>query len=140
MIEGFDPEPVTKQDPAPAEPAESDERVVRVRPRELADIGAIISGASLLLAPQSFADTGYTILAAFAAGIPVLHADHPAVEELALDAGVAVESSGMFAAELTRILEEEGELERLRVLARDRARSFSWHNTAWQLWETHANL
>lgn len=136
VIEGLDPEP-PKQ--TPRETA-TDPRLLRVRPREFADVGAMISGAELLLAPQSYADTGYTMLAALAADVPVLHADHPAVGELVLDAGVAVDDSAQFAEQLSRIVGVEGELTRLRVLARDRARSFGWHNTAWQLWEIHANL
>lgn len=136
VIEGLDPEPPNRehQDPAPLD------RVVRVRPGDLADLGTIIAGAELLLAPQSYAGTGYTMLAAFAAGVPVLHAGHPAAEELALDAGVAAADAGRFAEWLSFILRSPGEIERMRVLARDRSRAFAWHNTAWQLWETHANL
>lgn len=136
VIEGYDALP-PKFEP---EQNTSHDRVVRVKPRDLADIGAIISGAELLLAPQAYEDTGYAMLAALAAGVPVLHAGLPTSEELVLDAGVAADDATLFADEITRIILTEGELGRLRVLARDRARAFGWHNTAWQLWEIHANL
>lgn len=141
VIEGLDPQPDAKaRAGAGATDLSHDERVIRIRPRELADVGAALSGAALLLVPQRYVGTGYTVLAALAAGVPVLHAGHPAVEELALDAGGSGTDAVEFGAALSRIMSDASELELLRVHALDRARSYSWHNTAWQLWETHANL
>ncbi|MBK0421650.1 mannosyltransferase [Leucobacter sp. CSA2] len=121
-------------------PAELRGRVVVVRPRELADFGAIISGAGLLLTPQSYAGTGYLVLGALKASVPVLHSGHPSTAELVLDGGIAAETPEAFGAELRRLFTEPGALARLSVLARDRSRGFSWEAAAWQLWETHANL
>lgn len=116
------------------------ERVVFARPRDLSDIGAVIAGASLLLQPQAYSGTGYTVLAALHAGVPVLHASRCSTAELVLDAGVSADASGPFAAEYTRLFRDTEALAQLSVLACDRGRGFTWASTAWQLWETHANL
>lgn len=145
VLEGFDPGvPTRDRDTSDARgtqvPDELADRVVAVRARELADIGAVLSGASLLVQPQSFAGTGYALLGAMCEAVPVLHADHPATAELVLDAGVSADNPGSFAAEYTRLFRDTDALAQLSVLARDRSRGFSWYGAAWQLWETHANL
>lgn len=146
VLDGLDPRTPTKEHRDEngaheiAIPAELHDRVTVVRPRELADIGAVLSGASLLVLPQSYSGTGYTVLGALSAGVPVLHADQDATAELVLDAGVAAESAGPFAAEYSRLFRDTEALAQLSVLACDRGRSYSWRGAAWQLWETHANL
>ncbi|UOQ59909.1 mannosyltransferase [Leucobacter rhizosphaerae] len=121
-------------------PAELQHRVLVVTPRDLHDVGAILSGASLLLQPQDFVGAGYTLLGALSGAVPVLHSGHPAVDEIVLDAGLGTTNAGEFAAEFSRLYRDPNSLTRLAVLARDRSRGFSWHGAAWQLWETHANL
>ena len=123
-----------------AVPPELQHRVLVVAPRELTDVGAILSGASLLLQPQGFTGTGYTLLGALSGAVPVLHSGHPAVDEIVLDAGLGTSGAGEFAAEFSRLFRDPNSLTRLAVLARDRSRGFSWHGAAWQLWETHANM
>ena len=134
---------VLEHDPAPESgliPGDLRGRVTTVRPRELADVGAIIAGAGLLLRPQDYSGTGFTELGALGSSVPVLHSGHPATAELVLDGGIGAETQTEFAAEYHRLFTEPGALARLTVLARDRSRSFSWNAAAWQLWETHANL
>lgn len=121
-------------------PEELRDRVQVVRPRELADIGAVISGAALFALPQTGIGTGYEVLGALASGVPVLHAGTGACAELVLEGGRAGEDPASFARELHGLLGSPDELARLRVLAEDRSRAFSWDSTAWQLWELHANL
>ncbi|MGJ0203229.1 glycosyltransferase [Leucobacter sp. gxy201] len=153
VLEGLDPTAPVKPGPKPAANAAPGEqveepaipvdlagRVLMVTPRDLSDVGAALAGASLLLQPQSYATTGYTVLGALTASVPVLHAGHPATTELVIDAGIIAETSGDFGAEFTRLMGDAEEHARYTVLALDRSRAFSWHNTAWQLWETHANL
>ncbi|EYT54070.1 mannosyltransferase [Leucobacter sp. UCD-THU] len=146
VLDGLDPRPPSKEHRdengagEPAVPDELRDRVVVVRPRELADVGAVLAGASLLLQPQTYSGTGYTVLGALGAGVPVLHADQEATAELVLDAGVAADASGPFAAEYSRLFRDTDALAQLSVLACDRGRGFSWRSAAWQLWETHANL
>jgi glycosyltransferase involved in cell wall biosynthesis len=146
VLDGLDPRPPSKDHRdengagEPIVPDELRDRVVVVRPRELADVGAVLAGASLLLQPQTYSGTGYTVLGALGAGVPVLHADQEATAELVLDAGVAADASGPFAAEYSRLFRDTDALAQLSVLACDRGRGFSWRSAAWQLWETHANL
>lgn len=145
VLDGLDvsrPARGTRDDDAEQQtiPADLEGRVVTVEPDALSDIGAVLAGASLLAQPQSYSGTGYTVLGALAAGVPVLHADQRATSELVLDAGIAAGESGDFVAELTRLFSDEQTLQQLSVLATDRGRSFSWRSAAWQLWETHANV
>lgn len=115
-------------------------RVLVVTPSDLSDVGATLAGASLLLQPQSYATTGYPLLGALNASVPVLHSGHPATAELVLDAGIVAENAADFGAAFGRLMHDAAEHDRYAVLARDRSRSFSWNHTGWQLWETHANL
>ncbi len=117
-------------------------RVHIVQVEDLREIGAVISGAQLLALPQRILGTGFEVLGALAAHVPVLHGDCDAAAELALDASVRAETEEEFSATLARLTSPAGadELARLRIFAEDRKRSFSWNITAWQLWELHANM
>lgn len=147
-ITGLDPVQHVKGTPQPGDilgnlPAGARDRITVVPAEDLADVGAIISGAAMLLQPQSFAGTGYTVVAALMSGVPVLHAGVAAYEEHILDAGHAEPEAQGFITALSRLFiassgDGSSELERLTVYAADRGRSFSWRAVAWQLWETHA--
>lgn len=117
-------------------------RVHVVQIEQLAEVGAILSGAMLLALPQRALGAGFEVLGALAAGVPVLHGECEAAGELALDAAVAAPTEPEFAATLERLTSEAGapELSRLRIFAEDRSRTYGWHSTAWQLWEIHANM
>lgn len=142
VLEGLDPVAGTRDASAPSVrvPEDLQGRVTVVRPRELADVGAILDGAALLAQPQNYTGTGYTLLAALATGVPVLHAGHEATAEIVLDAGVEAADSGAFSAEFGRLFRDVEALHTLSVLALDRSRGFTWMSAAWQLWETHANM
>ena len=147
VLEGLDPVGAVprEKDRDPAAPLtivpdELQGRVYPVRIGQLSDVGAVLSGALVMLQPQAFAGTGYLLLAAITAAVPVLHAGHPATEEIVLDAGVSASTAEAFTTEYQRFFAESGLLPTLAVLACDRSRGFSWRATAWQLWETHANL
>lgn len=144
IIEGLDPRAPKaengKADPPPVVPAELQDRAIAVQPRDLADVGAILAGAGLLLQPQAYTGAGYALLGALGAGLPVLHSGHPATDEIVFDAGCVAETKEAFAAEFARLTHDHSDRKTLAVIAKDRSRSFSWEGTAWQLWETHANL
>lgn len=116
------------------------DRVRVVKPRELDDLGAIISGATLLVAPQRGGDTGYALYGALNAGIPIVHCGAEDIAEVALDAGAHAETEVELNDQLRALTASGEERERLSVLARDRSRNFTWASTAWQLWEIHANI
>ncbi|UTX52802.1 mannosyltransferase [Leucobacter aridicollis] len=148
VVSGLDPVQHVKGAPQPGDvvsklPASIRDRVTVVPGEDLSDVGAILSGAAMLLQPQSFAGTGYTIAAALMAGVPVLHAGSTAFDEQVLDAGIAEPEAPGFITALSRLFiasagDGTSELERLTVHAADRGRSYSWNSVAWQLWETHA--
>ncbi|QIM15847.1 glycosyltransferase family 4 protein [Leucobacter insecticola] len=140
VLTGVDPALDVGPEATTAIPAELQGRIIVATPRDLGDVGAALTGASLLLQPQDFLGTGYTLLGALSAAVPVLHSGHPAAEEIVLDAGVMAPGAGEFAAEFSRLFRDPNSLSYLAVLARDRSRSYSWRGTAWHLWETHANL
>ena len=144
VLEGVDPQGPMNRDkdrePALEVPQDLQGRVHPVRVADLSDIGAVLAAAVVLLQPQAFAGTGYTVLAALDAAVPVVHAAHPATEELVLDAGVSGSTAEDFVREYRSLIGESGALATLTVLACDRSRGFSWRASAWHLWETHANL
>ncbi|WP_264623114.1 glycosyltransferase [Leucobacter luti] len=145
LLEGLDPGPASREKtgseaPLQEVPEDLQGRVFVVRPTELSDIGAIVSGASLLLLPQTYAGTGYLTIAALRASVPVLHAGHDATGELVLDAGIAATSAADFTDSFRALYREANSRTTLSVMAGDRSRGFSWSGAAWQLWETHANL
>ncbi|WP_336659082.1 mannosyltransferase [Leucobacter sp. USHLN153] len=147
VLDGVDPRSALQREkdqdaaaPSTVVPPDLAARVHTVRVEQLSDVGAVFSGAMVLLQPQVFAGTGYSVLAALGAALPVVHAGHPAIDELVLDAGVSADTPNGFAEEYSRLVSESGALATLTVLACDRSRGFSWRASAWQLWETHANL
>lgn len=123
-----------------AVPLQLRERVHLVAPSRLSDVGAVLSGAMLMLQPQACIGAGYELLGALAAGVPIVHLGCEAVAETALEAGIEVQTEDELRATVTRLLDDRDELDRLRVHALDRARSFTWAGAAWQLWELHANI
>jgi glycosyltransferase involved in cell wall biosynthesis len=94
-----------------------------VTKRELA---ALYRGASALLLPSRYEGFGLPVLEAMASGTPVVAAPEPALREVAGDAAVYAEPSELAAA-VRRALAER---ERLRAAGLERARAFSWEETA----------
>lgn len=142
VLEGLDPLPGARDanEPSVRVPEDLQGRVTVVRARELADVGAVLDGAALLAQPQAYSGTGYTLMAALATGVPVLHSGEEATAEIVLDGGIEATEAGAFSAEFGRLFRDVDALHKLSVLALDRSRGFSWAAAAWQLWETHANL
>ena len=142
VLEGLDPLPGTRDasEPSVRVPDDLTHRVTVVRPRDLADVGAVLDGAALLAQPQAYTGTGYTLLAALATGLPVLHAGHEATAEIVLDAAVEAADQAAFVEQFAALFRDVEQLHTLSVLAIDRSRGFTWASAAWQLWETHANL
>lgn len=174
-------------------PSALHDRVRVIAARELADVGAVLSGAQLLAMPHARVGAAFEVTGAIASSVPVLHSGSPVLAELVLDAGISANTPDVFADALARLLSDDtvageadahgnagtamgragrgadvnsvaspngdtsggvggdpdlgagtashdSELARLRILADDRGRSYSWESTAWQLWEIHASL
>lgn len=125
----------------------------RVRPLgrlDDADLAVALDRATLFVYPSLAEGFGLPIVEAFKFGLPVVHSDDPALVEVAAGAGLVVERpekadddagyTERLAAAIGRVL-SDGELRsRLGVLASDRARAFSWRDSAERVWQLHADL
>ncbi|UAJ80545.1 glycosyltransferase family 4 protein [Leifsonia sp. ZF2019] len=115
-----------------------------------ADLAVVLSRATVFVYPSLAEGFGLPIVEAFKFGLPVIHSDDPALVEVAGGAGVVVERvsspddddgySERLAAAIGRVLDDDALRERLGVLGSDRARAFSWRDSAERVWQLHADL
>ena len=86
------------------------------------------------------------MIEAFHFGTPVVHSDAPALIEVAGDAGVVVaraDADGYperLALAISHVVEDSALVERLGISGQDRAKAFSWRNSAEKVWQLHADL
>lgn len=110
------------------------------------DLALTLSRATTFVFPSLDEGFGLPIVEAFHFGIPVIHSDAPALVEVAGGAGVAVEREPLadyperLADALGRVHGDTHLRERLAVQSRDRARAFSWRDSAERVWQLHADL
>jgi glycosyltransferase involved in cell wall biosynthesis len=91
-----------------------------------AELADLYRGAAALVLPSRFEGFGLPVLEAMACGTPVVAAPEPALREVGGDAAVYAED-GDFGAAVGRAL---GERDRLSAAGLERARLFSWRETA----------
>lgn len=123
------------------------ERRVHARGRlDLHDRAAVLGDARALVAPGRQAAFPWRVLEALSLGVPVVAAGSPVHAEVLVDAGLVVGDPGQDAdaeelgAALARAVADADAAARLRVLAEDRARAFSWRGAAERVWQLHADL
>lgn len=111
-----------------------------------ADRGAVLGAAVAFIAPSRRAAFPWRVVDALTLGVPVIAADSSVHAEVILDGGLVVgdpdgqvDADGLAAA-LARTVTDEEAVRRLRVLATDRARAFSWRAAADRVWQLHADL
>lgn len=107
---------------------------------DAADHAAVLAGSRAFIAADRNDGSGTALIEAFALDVPVLHAEAPALLEVAGGAGAAFTDADSLAALLSSIVDDSEFAERLRVAGADRARAFSWRETAWRVWQLHADL
>ena len=90
------------------------------------ELAELYRGAAALVLPSRFEGFGLPVLEAMACGTPVVAAPEPALREVAGDAAVYAED-GDFGAAVGRALAERT---RLSAAGIERARLFSWQETA----------
>ncbi|HET8928518.1 MAG TPA: glycosyltransferase [Microbacterium sp.] len=138
-----------------AEPAIADaaaaagipERRVHVRGvLEARDRAAVIGSARAIVAASRRSAFPWRVLEALQLGTPVVAAASPVHAEVILDGGLVVGDpqgeldAGELAAALVRTVTDDDAVKRLRVMATDRARAFSWRAAADRVWQLHADL
>jgi len=110
------------------------------------DLAVALKRASALVIASILDGFGTTMLEAFSFGTPVVHADAPALVEIADDAALAVPSAdageypAALAEALNRLLADDELRRTLGILGRDRAKFFSWRAAAEGVWQLHADL
>jgi glycosyltransferase involved in cell wall biosynthesis len=115
-----------------------------------ADLAVVLDRATLFVYPSLAEGFGLPIVEAFKFGLPVIHSDDPALLEVAAGATLVVERpaspdddagySERLAGAIGRVLDDGDLRSRLGVLASDRARAFSWRDSAERVWQLHADL
>lgn len=115
-----------------------------------ADLAVALHRATLFVYPSVAEGFGLPIVEAFKFGLPVIHSDDAALVEVAAGASLVVERpassddeegySERLASAIGRVLDDAELRARLGVLASDRARAFSWRDSAERVWQLHADL
>jgi glycosyltransferase involved in cell wall biosynthesis len=120
----------------------------RVRPLgtlDEGDLAVVLDRAALLAYPSVGSGFGMPIVEAFRFGTPVVHSDDPALLEVSGEAGLAVSSeldglAERLAEAIGSVLTDTALADRLSIEGNDRARAFSWRDTAERVWQLHADL
>ena len=84
---------------------------------------------------------GLDVLDAAALGTPTVHGRSRSLDEITGGASVSVDGDEhAIAAAIGELVGDRAELQRLGLLAQDRARAFTWDAAAEQIWRLHAEL
>lgn len=111
-----------------------------------ADLAVALDRAAVFAFPSLAEGFGLPVIEAFHFGTPVVHSDDPAVLEVSAGAGLAVarEPAETYAIRLAdtigSVLADAALAQRMGFAGRDRARSFSWTDSAEKVWQLHADL
>ncbi|MEF2977744.1 glycosyltransferase family 4 protein [Subtercola sp. YIM 133946] len=110
------------------------------------DLALVISRATVFVYPSMAEGFGLPVVEALHFGTPVIHTDVPALMEVADDASVVVprdDPEGLperLAAAIAQVVNHPELQERLRITGLDRARAFSWRDSAEKVWQLHADI
>lgn len=140
VVVGPDPEAVTALAATAGLPADRVHAIGQVADD---DLGLAYLRAHAYLQPSIAEGFGLAVVEALAFGLPIVHTDVAALEELTAGAALSVPLDGEgLPARLAEAIDAlEGSLaERLSVAAGDRARAFDWRDSAEKVWQLHADL
>jgi glycosyltransferase involved in cell wall biosynthesis len=111
-----------------------------------ADLAVVLDRATVFVFPSLAEGFGLPVIEAFKFGTPVVHSDAPAVLEVAAGAGVAVARDDpegypeRLATTIASVVGDPALLRRLHTTGLDRAKAFSWKDSAEKVWQLHADL
>lgn len=112
-----------------------------------ADLAVVLAGALAHVAPSHEEGDPATLIESFSLGTPVIHSDAPEFVETAAGAGLSVPVGNAgdgyvnrLAAAISTVVTDESLAERLSIAGHDRARAFSWRDSAERVWQLHADL
>jgi glycosyltransferase involved in cell wall biosynthesis len=99
----------------------------------------LLAGGDLLVYPSLYEGFGLPLLEAMAAGIPVITSNVSSLPEVAGTAALMVdpESVDQLAAAMVRLLSYPELASKYRALGQERARMYSWENTAAETYKTY---
>jgi glycosyltransferase involved in cell wall biosynthesis len=110
------------------------------------DLALAISRATVFVYPSMAEGFGLPVVEALHFGTPVIHTDVPALMEVADDASIVVprdDAAGLperLAAAIHQVVSHPELAARLRIVGLDRARAFSWRDSAEKVWQLHADI
>lgn len=116
------------------------ERVIVPTGLDRGDRAALLAPAALVIAPSVQPTFPWRVLEALAVGAPIVAAASPAHDEVVLDGAVLAGDAAELTDAAVSVAGDPGATARLRVLAQDRARAFSWRGAAERIWQLHADL
>ncbi|MFD1715561.1 glycosyltransferase family 4 protein [Amnibacterium flavum] len=110
------------------------------------ELAVVIDRATVYIAPSLHEGFGLSAIEALHFGTPLIHSDAPALLEVVGDAGVVVERfpsesyPERLAEAIAATVGDATALERLAITGLDRAKAFSWRDSAERVWQLHADL
>ena len=110
------------------------------------DLALALQRATVFVYPSLAEGFGLPVIEAMSMATPVIHSDVPALVEVAADASVVVplDDEATFverlAAEINRVASNDALASQLGLIGQDRARAFSWRDSAERVWQLHADL
>lgn len=140
VVVASDPDAVTEQ---AAAAGLAPERVIALGPLADDDLGLVYHRADLYLQSSIAEGFGLAVVEALAFGLPIVHTDVAALEEVTAGAALTVSLDGDgLPARLAEAIDsiDASLAERLSTAAGDRARAFDWRDSAEKVWQLHADL
>ncbi|GLK17660.1 glycosyltransferase family 4 protein [Herbiconiux flava] len=110
------------------------------------DLALVLERATVFVYPSLAEGFGLPLIEAFDFGTPVIHADVPALLEVAdgsthvVTRTTPAEYPGQLAAAIADVVSDAALRTRLSISGLDRARAFSWRDSAEKVWQLHADL
>jgi glycosyltransferase involved in cell wall biosynthesis len=110
------------------------------------DLAVVIDRARVFVFPSLAEGFGLPVLEAFHLGTPVIHSDDPALVEVGGGAGIVVARDDpdgypeRIAAAIGKVVTDHTLAADLVVRGHDRARAYSWRDSAERVWQLHADL